>query len=75
MREPFLIHMDGFDRLLEFQLRRKLDPIVAAPVPVRRGRAWRSRPSKLDRHEPPIKIAGCIPVELRPDTLAFVARF
>ena len=31
--------MDDFDRLLEFQLRRKLDPLAATPVPVRRGRA------------------------------------
>jgi hypothetical protein len=31
--------MDDFDRLLELQLRRKLDPLVAAPVPVRPGRA------------------------------------
>jgi hypothetical protein len=29
--------MDDFDRLLEFKLRRMLDPIVAKPPPVRRG--------------------------------------
>jgi len=34
--------MDDFDRLLELQLRRKLDVLVAAPVPVRRGRAVRA---------------------------------
>ncbi|MDQ6721726.1 MAG: hypothetical protein M3003_13145 [Candidatus Dormibacteraeota bacterium] len=28
--------MNDFDRLLEFQLRRLLDPVVASPVPVRR---------------------------------------
>ena len=37
--DAFLVHMDDFDRLLEFQLRRTFDPVVAAPVPVRRGRA------------------------------------
>jgi hypothetical protein len=33
--------VNDFDRLLEFTLRRRLDPVVAAPVPVRRGRAAR----------------------------------
>jgi hypothetical protein len=37
--EAFLIHMDDFDRLLEFQLRRQLDVLVAAPVPARQGRS------------------------------------
>jgi hypothetical protein len=31
--------MDDFDRLLEYQLRRKLDPLVGARVPVRRARS------------------------------------
>jgi hypothetical protein len=49
--EAFLIHMDDFDRLLEFQLRRKLDALVAAPAPVRRGRTGSGRPTKrrIDR--------------------------
>lgn len=38
-REAFLIRVNDFDRLLESSLRRRLDPIVAAPVPVRRGPA------------------------------------
>jgi hypothetical protein len=38
--------MDDFDRLLELQLRRKLDPLVAAPVPVRRGQAASGPPVK-----------------------------
>jgi hypothetical protein len=38
--------MDDFDRLLELQLRRKLDPLVAAPVPVRRGRVGSGPPVK-----------------------------
>jgi hypothetical protein len=49
--EAFLIQMDDFDRLLEFQLRRRLDPLVAAPVPVRRGRTVPGRPSKRRRDE------------------------
>jgi hypothetical protein len=44
--EAFLIQMDDFDRLLELQLRRKLDPLVATPVPVRRGRAGSGSPAK-----------------------------
>jgi hypothetical protein len=44
--EAFLIHMDDFDRLLELQLRRKLDPLVAAPAPLRRGRAGSGPPVK-----------------------------
>jgi hypothetical protein len=41
--------MDDFDRLIEFQLRRKLDPLMAAPVPVRRGRVGSGRPATGDR--------------------------
>ena len=44
--EAFLLRMDDFDRLLELQLRRKLDALVAAPVPVRRGRAGSGRTGK-----------------------------
>ena len=49
MWEAFLLQMDDFDRLLELQLRRKLDALVAAPVPVRRGRAGSDRRSKARR--------------------------
>jgi hypothetical protein len=45
--------MDHFDRLLELHLRRKLDPLVAAPVPVRRGRAESGRPGR-PRHDPDV---------------------
>jgi hypothetical protein len=41
--------MDDFDRLIEFQLRRRLDPLVAAPVPVRRGRGGSGRLTKGER--------------------------
>jgi hypothetical protein len=37
LREAFLIQMNDFDRLLEFQLQRMLDPVVASRVPPRRG--------------------------------------
>jgi hypothetical protein len=39
--------MDDFDRLLELQLRRKLDPLVTAPVPARRG--WLGSGHRLKR--------------------------
>jgi len=48
--EAFLVHMDDFDRLLEIQLRRKLDALVAAPVPPRRGRTGSDHSSRrLDK--------------------------
>jgi len=53
--------MDDFDRLLEFQLRRKLDGVVAAPVPVRRGRAGLGRLTKGHREEPTKKSVGINP--------------
>ena len=56
--EAFLIQMDDFDRLLELQLRRKLDALVAAPVPVRRGRAASGRPSKPRDKETAKSIGG-----------------
>ena len=53
--------MDDFDRLLEFQLRRKLDPLVAAPVPVRRARDGSKGPAKRARAKPGAKtIAGAL---------------
>jgi hypothetical protein len=70
MRETFLIQMDDFERLLEHHLRRKLDPVVAAPVPPRRGRLIRL---KKDGHgEPVAKRLGAFPLEMRPDALVFV---
>jgi hypothetical protein len=70
--EAFLLLMDDFDRLLEFQLRRKLDGVVAAPVPVRRARAGLGRLTKGHREEAPKKSAGIIPIQLRPDSLVFL---
>ncbi len=34
------MHMDGFDRLLEVELARVLDPVVKTPAPPR-SRGWR----------------------------------
>ena len=73
MWEPFLLQMDDFDRLLEFQLRRKLDAVVAAPVPVRRGRAGWGR-LKKGRGEADRKTMGGLPIELRPETLLLLER-
>jgi hypothetical protein len=67
--------MDDFDRLLEFQLRRKLDGVVAAPVPVRRGRAGSGRLTKERRAEASPRSIGIIPIQLRPDALVFIEHF
>ncbi len=69
--------MDDFDRLLEYHLRRKLDPVVAAPVPPRRGRLSPNRGTlgRLNseaRAVPAARRLGAITVDLRPDALAFV---
>jgi hypothetical protein len=59
--EAFLLHMDDFDKLIEFQLRRRLDPLVAAPVPVRRGRVASGRLTKGERGTHDAKtIAGAL---------------
>jgi hypothetical protein len=71
MWEAFLIQMDDFDRLLEFHLRRKLDPVVAAPVPVRRRKVGSRRPIKRDRTEAHNN-AMSRPIEMWPETLVFV---
>ena len=70
MREAFLIHMNDFDRLLEYHLRRKLDPVVAAPVPPRRGRVIRLMGD--GRRESAPRRLGAFPIDLRPDALVFV---
>ena len=73
MWEAFLLQMDDFDTLLEFLLRRKLDALVAAPVPVRRGRAGWGR-LKKSRGEANPKAIGGTPIELRPETLVLLER-
>jgi hypothetical protein len=38
MWEAFLVQMDDFDRFLEVELRKMLDPVVATKAPGRPGR-------------------------------------
>ena len=71
MWDAFLIQMDDFDRLLEFQLRRKLDGVVAAPVPVRRGRAGLGRPARRGGVEKAPRSMGGV-IQLRPDSFSFL---
>jgi hypothetical protein len=56
--EAFLVHMDDFDRLLELQLRRKLDALVASPVPPRRARTASADSSKRRDKETGAKSIG-----------------
>jgi hypothetical protein len=67
--------MDDFDRLLEHQLRRKLDAVVAAPVPVRRGRAGSGRPNSRGCGEEATRSIGGIAIDLRTESLVFLERF
>ena len=61
--------MDDFELLLEHHLRRMLDPVVAAPVPPRRGRVIRLQ---NDWHgEPAPRRFGAFPIDLRPDAFVF----
>jgi hypothetical protein len=70
LRDAFLVQMDDFEKLLEHHLRRKLDPVVAAPVPPRRGRVIDLR--RGGRVEPAPRRLGAFPIDLRPDALVFV---
>ena len=75
LREAFLVHMDDFDRLLEFQLRRKLNAVVAAPAPPRRGRPASVRLHQARRDEASNQRIGIMPIQLRPDAFAFIEHF
>jgi hypothetical protein len=70
--ETFLLQMDDFDRLLEFQLRRRLDAVVAAPVPIRRGRDVAGGPKKDGRDARSAKFSGATVIDLSPDSLVFL---
>jgi hypothetical protein len=61
--------MDDFDRLLELQLRRKLDAIVAAPAPARRGRTGPDPGGKQGRSQAAPKAKGIIHVDFRHEAL------
>ena len=71
--EAFLLQMDEFDRLLEFQLRRKLDPLVATPAPARRDRVNRLKVGRRD--EVGKKTKGVVSIDLRPDALVLLEHF
>ncbi|HEY8953776.1 MAG TPA: hypothetical protein VIP78_14605 [Candidatus Dormibacteraeota bacterium] len=55
--------MDEFDRLLEFELRRMLDPVVASPAPARR---------RVRGRGVSVLTTAPHPVELAPATIAVV---
>jgi hypothetical protein len=61
--EAFLLQMNDFDLLLEVNLRRMLDPVVAAPPPVRRGKARKTPRPVLAVEAAPLEFAAeTIPV-------------
>ena len=61
MREAFLIQMNDFDRLVEIELRRMLDPVVAARVPPRRIDVVRNRA--------PFRLEALASLELAPEPI------
>lgn len=66
MWEAFLLLMNDFDRLLQIELRRMLDPVVATPAPTRKGQPIRKRPDLRVLTTPVELVAAAIPaVELR----------
>ena len=65
MQEAFLLQMNDFDRFLETQLRRMLDPVVTTRPPTR-GRGHRA-PDPILAVEPP-ELVGA--VEAMPVTVA-----
>lgn len=50
--------MNDFDRLLELDLRRMLDPVVASEPPIRRGKAKTTRRLVLAVDNSPLDLAG-----------------
>jgi hypothetical protein len=63
LRDAFLVQMDELDRLLEFKLRRMLDPVVASPAPERR---------RVRQRGVSILTIAPLSVELAPATIAVV---
>jgi hypothetical protein len=81
LREAFLIRVNDFDRLLEFSLRRRLDPVVAAPVPSattsrprRSARLWSSYPKQRRAKEAVLRQHPSRPTELKRRAKSFPAR-
>lgn len=64
LRETFLIQVNDFDRLVEFELKRILDPVAASRVPQRRSRA-------KGECAPFLALAPA-PMELAPEAIAVV---
>jgi len=59
-----LIHMNDFDRRLEMELHRVLDPIVHAPIPLRRQPAARGFLGATVEVAP---VLAVVPVALAPE--------
>ena len=57
--------MNDFDRLLESELRRVLDPVVMAPIPLRRKPAVRLLGAPMDAVVSPA--LAVVPVALAPE--------
>jgi len=57
LREAFLIQMNEFDRLVEFELRRLLDPVVASKAPPRRRDVARKSAPFLAVASPSLELA------------------
>jgi hypothetical protein len=55
LREAFPLHMNDFDRRLEFELARLLDRVVRTPAPPRRGHPV---------HRPQVKLCSSSPAAL-----------
>jgi hypothetical protein len=65
LREAFLIQMNDFDRLVEFGLRRMLDPVVASRVPPRRRGGKRQSAA-------PFLVVAPAPLELVAESIVIV---
>ena len=70
MWEAFLLLMNDFDRLLQIELQRMLDPVVATPAPTRKGQPMRNRPALRVLTSGVEMVAGVLPaVESAPVTV------
>lgn len=70
MWDAFLLLMNDFDRLLQIELQRMLDPVVATPAPTRRGQPVRKRPAFRVLTSGVDLVAGVLPaVEPAPVTV------
>ena len=72
LREAFPLHMNEFDRRLEFELARLLDRVVRTPAPPRRGRPVNRPTVKLYSSPCPAPVA---PGLLEPPGLSGAARY